>query len=101
MKQVLRIRLMIPILLFSAVIMADDEVDYLEARQLVKAGVILPLAQVLRQLERPVGRVLEVELEHKGNGYRYEIELLDRHGQVWELKVDAVSGRLLKQEQED
>ncbi len=79
---------------------ADD--DYLEARDLVRAGTILPLERILEraQGEHP-GRVLEVELEAKHDRYVYEIELLDVEGRVWELYYDASTGEFLKRKEED
>lgn len=81
-------------------VLADS--DHMQARRLVETGSILPLEQVLKSVrgEWP-GRILEVELERQRGGYIYEIEMLDAQGAVWELEVDAVTGRLLKTEQED
>jgi uncharacterized membrane protein YkoI len=31
----------------------------------------------------------------------YELEVLDAQGQVWEVELDAVTGRLLESEVED
>lgn len=67
-----------------------------------QAGDILTLEQILElaRLQHP-GRVLETELERKGERYIYEVELLDDSGEVWEMKFDASTGKLLKEEQED
>lgn len=81
-------------------ILADS--DHMEARRLVETGSILPLERVLESVHRRwSGRILEVELERKRGGYIYEIELLDDQGAVWEMKIDAVTGKLLETEQED
>ncbi|MDJ0806057.1 MAG: winged helix-turn-helix domain-containing protein [Gammaproteobacteria bacterium] len=82
-------------LVLSVAVPADD--DQLEARRLVESGAILPLGQILNSLQdRWSGRILEVELESEGGDYVYEVELLDTQGRVWDLEVDAVSGRLLR-----
>ncbi len=47
------------------------------------------------------GRIMEVELEKKRNRYIYEIELVDKNGKVWELKIDAATGSLLSREEDD
>ena len=47
------------------------------------------------------GRVLEVEFDSKHQHYIYEIEILNTKGIVWELKLDARTGELLKSEQEN
>ncbi|MCB1760381.1 MAG: PepSY domain-containing protein [Gammaproteobacteria bacterium] len=76
--------------------------DYIEARRLMQRGDIKPLETIIEQLGRShPGRILEVELEAEHGGYRYEIELLDASGRVWELEVDAVTGEILEQERED
>ncbi len=88
------------LMLLVAVVIADD--DHLEARRLMESGSIQPLETILErvQAQRP-GRVLEVELEGEDRRYVYEVELLDESGQVWELKLDAVTGEILEQEQEE
>jgi len=71
-------------------------------RSLQQRGAILPLQQILeRARSHHQGRVLETELQQKGERYIYELELVDDQGQVWEMKFDAASGELLKEEQED
>ena len=80
--------------------LADD--DHMEARRLVETGSILPFEQILDTVQkRWRGRILEVELERKWGAYVYEIELLDEQGSVWEMKIDAATGKFLKTEQED
>ena len=76
--------------------------EYDAVRSLQQRGAILPLQQILERARRyHEGRVLETELERKGERYIYEIELVDDQGQVWELKFDAASGELLKEKQEN
>lgn len=73
-----------------------------QIRSLQQRGAILPLEQILeRARHHHQGRVLETELEQKGERYIYELELVDDQGQVWEMKFDAASGELLKERQED
>lgn len=83
-----------PLALSSGAPFASDHDD---AKRLKEAGDIQPLEQILAKAraERP-GRVLETELERKGERYVYEIEIVDNDGVVWELKFDAKSGELLK-----
>jgi len=79
---------------------ADD--DWREARRLMRSETILPMEQVLQVVqEQKPGRILEVELERKHGGYIYEFELLDAQGVVWEIEVDALTGRIVELEQED
>lgn len=74
-----------------------------EVRRLQQEGDILSLEHILQQArqQHAGGRVLETELEHERGRYVYEVELLDEHGQVWEMKLDAQTGEMLRQEQED
>jgi uncharacterized membrane protein YkoI len=72
------------------------------AKRLSEAGVILPLEKIVAAARKiKPGEVLETELERKGKGYVYEIEILDVHGQVWEVKLDAKTAKLIKLESED
>jgi uncharacterized membrane protein YkoI len=79
---------------------ADE--DHELARKLRDAGTILALEDIVRQARaaKP-GELLESELEQKQGRYIYEIEILDKAGQVWELKMDAANGRLISMERDD
>ena len=89
-------------LLFCSLAMARD-LDQDEALRLRQQGVILPLEQLLKQaLDRyPGAKLLEAELEEKHDVYIYEVELLTVDGVVRELDLDAATGRLLKDEEDD
>lgn len=78
------------------------EVNQMDARKLRETGQILSLEKIIAIAKSiKSGNVLETELERKGAGYWYEVELLDTKGQVWELKLDAKTGKLIKLESED
>ncbi len=75
--------------------------DHDEAYELLRSGEILPLEKILEiTRERVQGRILEVELEHEDELLIYELEVLDKQGIVWEIKVDATTGIIIKQEQD-
>jgi uncharacterized membrane protein YkoI len=82
------------------VVLADD--DHALARRLSEAGQILPLEDIAARARtvKP-GELLEADLEIKKGRYVYEVEILDKAGQVWELKLDAASGQLIKMELDD
>jgi uncharacterized membrane protein YkoI len=81
---------------------SDRAESHEQVRDLQQQGDILSLEQILVEARKHrTGRVLETELERAGSRYIYEIELVDDSGQVWELKLDASSGELLKSELED
>ena len=101
MKSTLTTVMVLVVLMLAAVFALADE-DHLEARRLMESGSIQPLETILERVraQRP-GRILEVELEEEDRRYVYEIELLDESGQVWELKMNAVTGEILEQEREE
>lgn len=73
-----------------------------EARKLREAGRILPLEAIAERARAArSGEILETELERSGDGYVYEVEVLDDAGTVWELKLDAQSGEVIEMKQDD
>lgn len=102
MKRLLCLLLPLPLLLWESSALARD-LSQDEALRLRERGIILPLSDVLQQARQRYAqaRLLEVELEEDDDHYLYEIELLTRDGQVRELEFDAVTGRLLKDEEDD
>ncbi|WP_297813557.1 PepSY domain-containing protein [uncultured Methylophaga sp.] len=79
---------------------ADD--DSKRARLLQQQGNILPLEQIIdKAMAVKAGQILETELDEDDGEYRYELEILDKQGQVWELELDAASGELIELENED
>ena len=78
------------------------DINQMTARKLHDSGQILSLEKIheLAKLIKP-GRILEVELEKKGGRYIYEVELLNNNDEVWEVKLDAKTGSLIKLEIED
>ncbi|ERO65034.1 peptidase [Pseudomonas piscis] len=95
-------RLALALLLFCSLAVARD-LDQDEALRLRQRGVILPLEQLLQQaMDRyPGAKLLEAELEEKHDVYIYEVELLTVDGVVRELDLEAATGRLLKDEEDD
>ena len=81
---------------------ADSGESATSAGRLSAKGDILSLEKISQKARsyKP-GEILEVELEKKHGRYIYELEILDAASQVWELKLDAKSGQLLKMEQDD
>jgi len=94
--------LTLSLLAFCSLALARD-LDQDEALRLRQQGVILPLEQLLNQaLARyPGARLLEAELEEKHDKFVYEVELLTTAGVVREIKLDAASGDLLKDKEDD
>ena len=81
---------------------ARGEDDHERARQAVQAGQVLPLRTVLERLEREhPGQVLEVELEHDGERWLYEIKLLQADGRLLKLLLDARTADVLRSKRRD
>lgn len=89
-------------LLLAATLAPAAEVPQQTLRQLRESGQILPLEKISAAAKaiKP-GEILETELETKPGGYVYEVEILDTAGAVWELKLDAATGKLIEMEAED
>lgn len=97
MKRVLAVLM---ILMLPLWVMADN--DHERARALHESGKIVALEQILENVrEEYPGRLLEIKLEQEDDKVIYEVELLDAEGRVWELELDAVTGKLLKRKQDD
>ncbi|TLP56636.1 MULTISPECIES: PepSY domain-containing protein [Pseudomonas] len=79
------------------------DLDQDEALTLRQEGVILPFEHLLDSAlgRYPGARLLEAELEEKHGRYEYEVELLTPQGVVREIKLDARTGALLKDEEDD
>lgn len=90
------------LLAFCSWVMARD-LGPDEALRLRGAGTILPLESLLQQAlgRYPGARLLEAELEEDGNAYVYEVELLTVQGVVRELKLNASTGQLLEDGEDD
>ena len=71
-------------------------------RAIKQRGDILSLDRILQEARgQHPGRVLESELEQKDGRYVYEVELVDDQGRVREMKFDARTGEVLKENQGD
>lgn len=78
-----------------------DDVDQPTARALSASGQILPLEKIHATAKTiKAGKILETELESKKGVYVYEVELLDSQGIVWEIKLNAKTGALIKLEED-
>ncbi|WP_026381381.1 PepSY domain-containing protein [Afifella pfennigii] len=85
------------LLLISPAALADKDHD--RARDALRRGEILPLAEILPKIERRYrARLLEVELEREDGIIVYELELITRDGRIIELEVDAASGAVIGKE---
>ncbi len=99
MKSLTRVLLF---LVFAGSVNARD-LSQDEALRLREQGRIIPLEQLLSLVDarHPHASLLEVELEEDDDIYIYEVELATRDGVVRELEIDATTGKILKDEEDD
>lgn len=93
-----RALLLLPVFLFAMpAARADDRRDHERARAALAAGEIQPLAALLAEVERRyVGVVIETELERDDGRWVYEFKLLPPSGRVYEIKLDAATGEVIR-----
>jgi uncharacterized membrane protein YkoI len=85
------------LLVLAGAAWSDSDQD--RARALKNAGDILSLETILEKARKDQpGRVVETELERKGERYVYEIKVVDDKGSVRKLRYDARTGELIKRE---
>ncbi len=83
--------------LFAPAARAEDDTDSGRARAARERGDIQPLAAILAAVaERYDGRVIETELECRDDVWIYEFKLLPPTGQIFKVRVDAASGRMIE-----
>ena len=75
--------------------------DHDDAGQAVSSGRAMPVAAILKSLKGRIGEVLEIELDDDDGRLVYEIKYLDSRGRRMEAYVDARTGRILKNEDDD
>ena len=96
------ITLILFILIGGTFAVSADDIDQDEALKLKQSGTILPLETIINKAKTlHEGKILEAELKRKTDFYIYEIEVIDTTGQIWEMKFDAKTAKLLTLEQED
>ena len=77
----------------------DHDRDQERARRALEAGEILPLDQILHEVQqRYPGTVVELELTPEAGRWVYEVELLAPDGRLLKLRIDAKSKQLLQED---
>jgi uncharacterized membrane protein YkoI len=79
------------------------DVDDAEALKLQKAGTI-QTAEKLQQaalVTHPGATITDTELENEYGKYIYQVELRDVKGLDWDLEIDAVTGQVYKNHQDN
>jgi len=86
-------------LLSAAPAMASDHDEHRrdEVRRAVEAGEIKSLADILAAVRGKLpGEVAGVEIEREHGRWRYEFRVVDSKGRLYEVYVDARSGKIEK-----
>ena len=91
------------VLLLSLSSANAEDIAQAEALQLQQQGKILSLDNILALIEtrHPQFSLLEVELEEDDGLYIYEVELSTRDGVIRELEINARTGSILQDEEDD
>ncbi|MGN8278657.1 PepSY domain-containing protein [Pseudomonas sp. SMV71] len=73
-----------------------------ESRKLQDAGTILTFEKLdaAALAEHPGATLTDAELEEEYGKYIYQVELRDTEGIDWDLELDAVTGKVLKNHQD-
>ncbi len=74
-----------------------------EALKLRDSGTIQSFEKLndLALAQHPSGVIRETELENEYGRYIYQLEVVDAKGVEWDLELDATSGEILKNHQDD
>lgn len=73
-----------------------------EARKLQDAGTILSFEKLnaIALAEHPGATLTATELEEEYGRYIYQVDMRDTQGIDWDLEVDAITGKVLKNHQD-
>ncbi|MBA1275850.1 PepSY domain-containing protein [Stutzerimonas azotifigens] len=74
-----------------------------EAMRLRDAGTIQSFEKLNETAlaKHPGGKIEDTELEEEYGRYIYQVEVRDTNGVQWDLDIDATSGEVLKNQQDD
>jgi uncharacterized membrane protein YkoI len=76
-----------------------DDKDHDRARRAFQRGEIRSLSEIMAQLRPELGgEVIEVELEFRKGVYVYKFKVLPSNGRLWEVYVDAGTGKITRRE---
>lgn len=75
--------------------------DHDDAGEAVSSGRAMPVAAILKSMKGKLGEILEIELDDDDGRLVYEIKYLDSRGRRMEAYVDARTGRILRNGDDD
>lgn len=90
-------------LVSSAALVQANDVSLDEAVKLRDAGSIQSFEKLneLAIAQHPGSLVHDTELENHMGRYVYQVELKDSQGREWDIELDANTGEVLKNQQDD
>lgn len=90
-------------LLAAVAVQADDDVGIDQAIQLQQAGTIKPFELLNNAAlgKHPNGVIGDTELEQEYGKYVYKVELRDAQGKQWDVDLDAATGTVLADREDD
>lgn len=101
MRNLITLLLLLSLLATGTVLAGREDDDHERVYEARQDESILSLEEILERLDLgPDARVLEVEHEIEHGRNIYEIEYLMKGGDIYELEVDAATGKILKRERE-
>jgi len=75
----------------------EKERDQVRARRALEQGEVRPFAEILKIVgSRIDGEIVETEFEKEDGVWVYEIKYITNSGRMKEIYVDALSGRIIK-----
>ena len=85
----------------TGVAIADMRID--EAVKLHDSGKIMPFEKLNEAVmkQHPGANITDTDLDDNYGKYVYEVELRDKDGQEWDVDLDASTGDVLKNKQDD
>ncbi|MFA5632633.1 MAG: PepSY domain-containing protein [Porticoccaceae bacterium] len=88
---------------FAVAPVVADDVDHAQAMDLVEKGTIKDpreLNEAALELH-PGAKIVDTELENEYGKYVYKLELRDSANVEWDVAIDAASGAVLENRQDD
>ncbi|MBD8496384.1 PepSY domain-containing protein [Pseudomonas syringae] len=92
-----------PLLAMTATLAVAHDIGPDEALRLRDTGTIQSFEKLnaVALAAHPGATITETELENEYGNYVYQLDIRDAKGVDWDLEIDAVTGRITKNHQDD
>lgn len=90
-------------LIMGAGIAQAKDVSPADTVELSNSGVIMSFEKLNEAAlaQHPDASILDTELEESYGRYIYQVDVRDTKGQKWEIELDAKTGKVIKNQQDD